>query len=69
MEINIYGEGGQFESNLDMVPVVINNKTYNLLYLYSEEEKQRGLQNVEDMADNEVALFDYSDDPQNDLSF
>ena len=67
--IKTFGEGGQFESDLDMVPVVINNKTYNLLYLYSEEEKQRGLQNVEDMADNVGALFDYSDDPQNDLSF
>ena len=69
MEINLYGEGGQFESELDMVPVTIGNKTYNLLYLYSEEEKQRGLQNVDDMADNEGALFDYSDNPQNDLSF
>lgn len=67
--IKTFGEGGQFESELDMVPVTIGNKTYNLLYLYSEEEKQHGLQNVDDMADNEGALFDYSDNPQNDLSF
>ena len=27
MEINLYGEGGQFESDLDIVPVKIGEKT------------------------------------------
>ena len=67
--IKTFGEGGQFESDLDMIPVKIGDKTYNLLYLYSEEEKERGLMDVDDMADNEGAIFDYSDNPQNDLSF
>ena len=67
--IKAFGEGGQFESDLDIIPVKIGDKTYNLLYLYSEEEKEKGLMDVEDMADNEGAIFDYSDDPQNDLSF
>lgn len=69
MEINLYGEGGQFETGLDMIPVKIGNKTYNLLYLYTEEEKETGLKNVDDMESNEGAIFDYSDNPQNDLSF
>ena len=68
-DIKTFGEGGQFESDLDTVPVKIGDKTYNLLYLYSEEEKETGLKNVEDMADDEGAIFDYSDDPQSEISF
>lgn len=64
-----FATGGQFESDLDMVPVKIGNKTYNLLYLYSEEEKEKGLMDVEELDENEGALFDYSDDPQNYLAF
>lgn len=67
--MKIFGEGGQFESDLDIVKVKIGDKTYNLLYLYTEEEKETGLMHVEDMEDNEGALFDYSDDPQSSLSF
>ena len=69
MEINRFGEGGQFESDLDIVPVVIGNKTYKLLYLYTEEEKETGLKNVDDMDSDEGAIFDYSDNPQEHLSF
>lgn len=64
-----FGEGGQFESDLDIIPVTIGDKTYKLLYLYSEEEKENGLKNVQDMESDEGALFDYSDDPQPSLSF
>lgn len=69
MEINRFGEGGQFESDLDIVPVKIGEKTYKLLYLYTEEEKEEGLKNVDDMESDEGAIFDYSDDPQEHLSF
>lgn len=68
-QINIFGEGGQFESDLDIIPVKIGDKTYKLLYLYSEEEKERGLMDVIDMDSDEGAIFDYSDDPQSHLSF
>ncbi len=67
--IKTFGEGGQFESDLDIVPVKIGDKTYKLLYLYTEEEKERGLKDVEELEENEGAIFDYSDDPQNELSF
>lgn len=69
MEINRFGECGQFESDLDIVPVKIGEKTYKLLYLYTEEEKEEGLKNVDDMESDEGAIFDYSDDPQEHLSF
>ena len=67
--IKAFGNGGQFESDLDTVKVKIGDKTYDLLYLYSEEEKEQGLMNVEEMNENEGALFDYSDNPQNYLAF
>ena len=67
--IKAFGEGGQFESELDIIPVIIGDKTYKLLYLFTEEEKETGLKNVEDMDDSEGALFDYSDNPQNSISF
>ena len=68
-QINRFGEGGQFESDLDIIPVKIGDKTYKLLYLYSEEEKERGLMDVDDMESDEGAIFDYSDDPQSTISF
>lgn len=67
--IKTFGEGGQFESNLDTVDVKIGDKTYKLLHLRSEREKEEGLMNVEDMDSNEGALFDYSDNPQESISF
>lgn len=67
--IKTFGEGGQFESDLDMVPVKIGDKTYKLLYLFTEEEKAKGLMDVEELDDNEGAIFDYSDNPQNKLDF
>lgn len=68
-KISAFGEGGQFESDLDIVNVKIGNKTYKLLYLLSEEQKETGLKNVQDMESDEGALFDYSDNPQEHLSF
>ena len=68
MEINLYGEGGQFESDLDIVPVKIGEKTYKLLYLYTEEEKENGLKNIDAMDSDEGYIFDYSDDQQENVS-
>lgn len=67
--VKTFGKGGQFESDLDIIPVKIGKKTYKLLYLYTEEEKERGLMDVEELDDNEGSIFDYSDDPQKTVSF
>ena len=64
-----YAEGGQFEENNNFVDVEINGTTYHLLHLLSEEEKETGLMNVEELDPQEGALFDYSDEPQAELSF
>lgn len=64
-----YAEGGQFEELSNFIDVDINGITYHLLHLLSEEEKERGLMNVEELDEHEGALFDYSDEPQSELSF
>ena len=64
-----YAEGGQFEESNNFVDVNINGITYHLLHLISEEEKETGLMNVEELDPQEGALFDYSDEPQAELSF
>lgn len=64
-----YAEGGQFEENNNFIDVEINGITYHLLHLISEEEKETGLMNVEELDSHEGALFDYSNEPQAELSF
>lgn len=64
-----YAEGGQFEENNNFIDVDINGTVYHLLYLLSEEEKETGLMNVEELDPQEGALFDYSEEPQAELSF
>ena len=64
-----YAEGGQFEENNNFVDVEINGIIYHLLHLTSEEEKETGLMNVEELDPQEGALFDYSDEPQEEISF
>jgi uncharacterized membrane protein (UPF0127 family) len=54
---------------MDKVSVKIHDKEYELLIAISEEEKESGLQNVEEMDDNEGMLFDYRDDIQEEISF
>ena len=54
---------------MNSISVTINNKEYELLVAITEEEKERGLQNVEEMDSDEGMLFDYSEDVQEELSF
>lgn len=54
---------------MDNIDVKIGNQIFNLLVAETEEEKERGLQDVESMEPNEGMLFDYSDDPQASISF
>lgn len=67
--ISEFGEGGQFESKLKQIPVKVGDKTYKLLVAETEEEKERGLMDVEEMDSDEGMLFDYSDNPQEEISF
>lgn len=57
------------ENNETWVEVQIGNKIYNLLVVTTEEEKEKGLMGIEELPDNEGMLFDYSDEPQAELSF
>ena len=54
---------------METINIKINNKEYSLIYCLTEEEKEKGLQNVEAMEDNEGAFFDYREDPQEEISF
>lgn len=56
-------------NNETWVDVQIENKSYNLLVATTEEEKEKGLMGIEELPENEGMLFDYSDDPQPELSF
>ncbi len=56
-------------STLDSIKAVINGKEYNLLIMKSEEEKEYGAKGVSELEDNEGFLFDYRDDPQEEISF
>ena len=49
--------------------IYIGNKQYEVEVAKSELEKEKGLQDVESMDDNEGMLFDYTDDPQKEISF
>lgn len=51
------------ENNQTWIEVQIGNKIYNLLVAETEEEKIEGLNNVEELPENEGMLFDYSDNP------
>lgn len=64
-----YAEGGQFEEIDGFVDIDINGITYHLLHLVTEEQKERGLMDVEELDEHEGALFDYSDEPQAEISF
>lgn len=57
------------ENNETWVDVQIGNKTYNLLVATTEEEKEKGLMGIEELPEDEGMLFDYSDEPQAELSF
>ena len=54
---------------MDKILVKIHDKEYELLVAVTEEEKETGLQDVEEMDSEEGMLFDYRDDVQEELSF
>lgn len=54
---------------MDTIKVIINDKEYNLLWAKTEEEKENGLKDVEEMSEDEGMFFDYRDEPQEEISF
>lgn len=57
------------ENNNTWIDVQIGDKVFHLMVAETEEEKERGLMNVVEMDSDEGMLFDYSDDPQPEISF
>jgi len=57
------------ENNETWVDVQIEDKIFHLLVAETEEQKERGLMFIESLESNEGMLFDYSDEPQPELSF
>ena len=54
-----YAEGGQFEKHPEMVGIKLGEKMWDVLWCESEEEKEKGLMDVEKMEPNEGAIFVY----------
>ena len=62
-------EGGIIEEGNDVVIVTIGDKNYKIIVAESEEEKEEGLMGVEKLEPDEGMLFDYRDEPQEEISF
>ena len=68
-QVKSYGKGGVFETNPEFYEIVVADKTFKILIAQTEEEKEKGLQNVEELETNEGMLFDYSEELPTELSF
>jgi uncharacterized membrane protein (UPF0127 family) len=64
-----HAEGGEIEDKDDVVIVNIAGKSYRLIVADSEEEKEQGLMDVEELDSDEGMLFDYRNDIQEEISF
>lgn len=62
-------DGGEIEDKNDIILVDIAGKKYKLVVAESEEEKEQGLMNVEELDSDEGMLFDYRNDVQEEISF
>lgn len=62
-------DGGEIEDKDDVVLVDIAGKKYKLVVAESEEEKEQGLMNVEELDSDEGMLFDYRNNIQEEISF
>ena len=54
---------------MEKLTVKVADKTYTVSVARTEEEKEKGLMGVETLPENEGMLFDYTDDPQTEISF
>ena len=49
---------------METINITIANKKYKVKVAKTEEEKEKGLQNIESLPEDEGMLFDYSEKPQ-----
>ena len=54
---------------MEKLTVKVADKTYTVSVARTEEEKEKGLMGVETLPENQGMLFDYTDDPQTEISF
>ena len=54
---------------MEQMEIKIGNKEFEVLVAQTEEEKERGLRDIEELESDEGMLFDYSNNPETDLSF
>ncbi len=54
---------------MKQIDITIANKAYTVSVAQTEEEKEKGLMGVETLPEDQGMLFDYTDDPQTELSF
>jgi uncharacterized membrane protein (UPF0127 family) len=54
---------------MEKISVKVEDKTYIVSVAQTEEEKEKGLMGVETLPENEGMLFDYTDNPQTEISF
>lgn len=54
---------------MEKISIKVADKTYTVSVARTEEEKEKGLMGVETLPENEGMLFDYTDDPQTEISF
>lgn len=54
---------------MKQINIKVADKTYNVSIAQTEEEKEQGLMGVETLPENQGMLFDYTNDPQTELSF
>lgn len=54
---------------MKQIDITIADKMYTVSVAQTEEEKEKGLMGVETLPEDQGMLFDYTDDPQTELSF
>lgn len=54
---------------MKQINIKVADKTYNVSIAQTEEEKEQGLMGVETLPEDQGMLFDYTDNPQTELSF
>lgn len=64
-----HADGGEINDSDDVIIVNISGKSYRLIVAKSDEDREQGLMNVEELDLDEGMFFDYRDDVQEEISF
>lgn len=54
---------------METIDIKIGDAVYSVFIAKTEDEKEKGLMGVETLPENQGMLFDYTDDPQTEISF